>query len=46
MAPRDVAVTSGEKDRNHTVLFRLELRTLGEVNLSQNIGGTDGDHEA
>ena len=33
MAPRDVAVTSGEKDRSHTLLVRLELRTLGEVDL-------------
>jgi LPS-assembly protein len=38
VAPRDVAVTSGEKDRNHTVLLRLELRTLGEVSFNQNLG--------
>ncbi|MBF9232264.1 LPS-assembly protein LptD [Microvirga alba] len=39
MAPRNLAVTSGEKDRSHTVMFRLELRTLGEVSFSQNING-------
>lgn len=36
MTPRDVAVASGEKNRNHTVLLRLELRTLGEASVSQN----------
>jgi LPS-assembly protein len=39
MAPRDIAISSGEKDRNHTLLLRLELRTLGEVNANQRIGG-------
>ncbi|HZH50375.1 MAG TPA: LPS-assembly protein LptD [Microvirga sp.] len=38
VSPRDIAVTSGEKDRNHTVLLRLELRTLGEVTFNQNLG--------
>jgi LPS-assembly protein len=38
VAPRDIAVTSGEKDRNQTVMLRLELRTLGEVGINQNIG--------
>ena len=45
MAPRDVAVTSGEKDRSHTLLVRLELRTLGEANLRQNLGGVDTSQE-
>ena len=27
------AINSGEKDRNHTVMLKLELRTLGEVRL-------------
>lgn len=45
MSPRDVAVTSGEKDRSHTLLVRLELRTLGEANLRQNIGGADTTQE-
>ena len=45
MAPRDVAVTSGEKDRSHTLLVRLELRTLGEANLRQNVGGVDTSQE-
>lgn len=40
VAPRDIAVTSGEKDRNHTVMLRLELRTLGEVTFNQNLGGS------
>lgn len=40
VAPRDIAVTSGEKDRSHTVMLRLELRTLGEATVSQNFGGT------
>ncbi|HEX2135422.1 MAG TPA: LPS-assembly protein LptD [Microvirga sp.] len=38
MSPRDVSVTSGEKNRNQTLLFTLELRTLGEISGSQNIG--------
>jgi LPS-assembly protein len=38
MSPREVSVTSGEKDRNQTVLLRLELRTLGEASVTQNIG--------
>ena len=40
MTPRDIAVTSGEKDRNQTVMLRLELRTLGEVGINQQIGDT------
>lgn len=42
VSPRDTAVTSGEKDRNHTVLLRLELRTLGEVTFNQNLSGESG----
>jgi LPS-assembly protein len=38
MTPRQVAVTSGEKERTHTVLFKLELRTLGEATISQRFG--------
>ncbi|GEO15836.1 LPS-assembly protein LptD [Microvirga aerophila] len=45
VAPRDLAVTSGERDRNHTVLLRLELRTLGEVEFNQNLGGSDTGQE-
>jgi LPS-assembly protein len=45
VAPRDLAVTSGEKERNHTVLLRLELRTLGEVEFNQNLGGADTGQE-
>jgi LPS-assembly protein len=40
VSPRDTAVTSGEKDRNHTVLLRLELRTLGEVTFNQNLSSS------
>ncbi|NIX77079.1 LPS-assembly protein LptD [Microvirga terricola] len=45
VAPRNIAVTSGEKERTHTVLFRLELRTLGEVSFSQNIGSASASQE-
>ena len=41
VTPHNVAVTSGEKDRNHTVLLRLELRSLGEVSFRQNLGGIE-----
>ena len=37
-APRDISVSSGEKNRNQTVLFTLELRTLGQISGSQSIG--------
>lgn len=43
MKPRDVAYASGEKDRNQTLLFSLEFRTLGEVSVRQTISGTDDD---
>jgi LPS-assembly protein len=43
VAPRDLAISSGEKDRNHTVLLRLELRTLGEVTFNQNLGTNAGE---
>jgi LPS-assembly protein len=43
VTPRSVAATSGEKDRNHTVSLRLELRTLGEASFSQNIDGNDDE---
>ncbi|MCB8819831.1 LPS-assembly protein LptD [Microvirga rosea] len=45
VSPRDVSVTSGEKDRNHTVLLRLELRTLGEVSFNQNLSGSDSSQD-
>jgi LPS-assembly protein len=38
MSPRDISVTSGEKNRNQVVMFTLELRTLGQISGSQNIG--------
>jgi LPS-assembly protein len=41
VTPREVARNSGEKDQNQTVMFRLELRSLGEATVSQNISGVD-----
>ncbi|HEV2558438.1 MAG TPA: LPS-assembly protein LptD [Microvirga sp.] len=38
MSPREISVTSGEKDRNQTLLLRLELRTLGEASVNQRLG--------
>ncbi len=43
MTPRDVAYASGEKDRNQTLMFSLEFRTLGEVSVRQAISGSDDD---
>jgi LPS-assembly protein len=43
VTPREVARNSGEKDQNHTVAFRLEFRSLGEVGYSQNLSGTDDE---
>jgi LPS-assembly protein len=43
VSPRDTAITSGERDRNHTVLLRLELRTLGEVTFNQNLSSSSGE---
>ena len=37
-SPREIALSNGEKERVQTVLVRLELRTLGEANVKQNIG--------
>lgn len=39
MTPRSVSANSGEKDRNHTVMLSLELKTLGEATISQRIAG-------
>lgn len=36
--PRQIQLASGEKEAGRTVLLRLELRTLGQTNLKQNIG--------
>jgi len=43
VTPREVVRNSGEKNQNHTIAFTLELRSLGEVGYTQNIGGTDDD---
>jgi LPS-assembly protein len=39
MTPRDDSVASGERDRNQTLLFRLELRTLGAATVQQQLSG-------
>jgi len=39
MTPRSVTTNSGEKDRNHTVMLSLELRTLGAATVSQRVAG-------
>jgi LPS-assembly protein len=38
VAPQDLTVTSGERDANQSLLFRLELRTLGQASYRQSIG--------
>ena len=38
MSPRETA--TGTRERNQTVLLRLELRTLGEANFRQNVSTT------
>jgi LPS-assembly protein len=43
ITPREVSQTDGEREQNHTIAFRLELRSLGEAGLSQNISGSDDD---
>ncbi len=45
MTPRDVSSSSGEKEQNHTVMLRLELRTLGEATISQRISGDAGSED-
>jgi LPS-assembly protein len=45
MTPRELTTTAGEKDRNHTVMLRLELRTLGEANFTQRLDGSDSGEE-
>jgi len=43
MTPRSVTSNSGEKERNHTVMLSLELRTLGEATVSQRINGDSSE---
>ncbi|MBM1174060.1 LPS-assembly protein LptD [Microvirga arabica] len=40
ITPRDITLTSGEKEQNHTVAFSLELRSLGEVGYTQRLSGS------
>jgi LPS-assembly protein len=43
VTPRDVTLTSGEREQNHTIAFSLELRSLGEVGYTQRLGGSTSD---
>jgi LPS-assembly protein len=43
ITPREIALTSGEKEQNHTFAFSLELRSLGEVGYTQRLGGSDDE---
>ncbi len=44
VTPQYISSTSGEREANHSVLFRLELRTLGQASYRQSIGaGTAED---
>lgn len=45
MTPRDVSSSSGEKEQNHTVMLRLELRTLGEATFTQRLSGDAGSED-
>lgn len=40
ITPRDITLSSGEKEQNHTIAFSLELRSLGEVGYTQRLGGS------
>jgi LPS-assembly protein len=44
-SPREIALSNGEKDRIQTLLVRLELRTLGQAQLRQNLGFVPGAGE-
>jgi LPS-assembly protein len=44
-SPREIALSNGEKERIQTLLVRLELRTLGEANVRQNLGYVPGGQE-
>ena len=46
MTPRDDSLASGERDRNQTLLFRLELRTLGAATVQQQLSGGADDGTA
>ncbi|MEE1655078.1 LPS-assembly protein LptD [Microvirga sp. CF3062] len=43
ITPRDITLTSGEKEQNHTIAFSLELRSLGEVGYTQRLSGSDDE---
>jgi LPS-assembly protein len=43
MTPKSITTNSGEKERNHTVMLSLELRTLGEATISQRIAGDSSE---
>jgi len=43
MRPRSLTTSSGERERNHTVMLSLELRTLGAAAITQNIDGSSSE---
>jgi LPS-assembly protein len=43
MRPRSLTTSSGERERNHTVMLSLELRTLGGAELTQRIDGASSE---
>ncbi|MXQ12564.1 LPS-assembly protein LptD [Microvirga makkahensis] len=44
MKPRSLTTSSsGERERNHTVMLSLELRTLGAAAITQNIDGSSSE---
>jgi len=43
MRPRSLTTSSGERERNHTVMLSLELRTLGAASITQRIDGESSE---
>ncbi len=43
MRPRTLTTSSGERERNHTVMLSLELRTLGAASVTQRIDGESSE---
>jgi len=43
MKPRSLTTSSGERERNHTVMLSLELRTLGAASVTQRIDGASSE---
>ncbi len=38
VAPRDISSTTGQTERNQTIMMKLELKSLGTINAKQNVG--------